>query len=135
MKEKIRTEVELEFVGESPAVKDLGAMLVKAIDRVEIECLPGDLISYLEVDLSVLKEINDIIRVKDLDVPKNIEILTDKETTVTLAEEHKEIEIEEETQEEAPEPEVEGEKKEEADDGEKEAEEKTAEKEPKEENK
>lgn len=94
MKEKIRTELELKFIGEAPAVKDLGGVLVKTMDHIEIECLPSDLISQTEVNLDNLKEIGDVIRVKDLAIPKNIEVLTDPEATLVLVEEPKKIEEE-----------------------------------------
>ncbi|MBU4361001.1 50S ribosomal protein L25 [Patescibacteria group bacterium] len=89
MDEKIKTEVELEFINESPAVKDLNGSLIKALDHVEIECLPGDLISNIKVDLSTLKTFDDIIRAKDLNAPAEVEIQTDPETTVALVEEPK----------------------------------------------
>jgi len=89
MDEKIETEIELNFIGEAPAVKDLGAILVKTLDHIEVECLPGDLISRLDVDLSLLSAIGSIIRAKDLKIPTNITLLTDQETPVVLAEEPK----------------------------------------------
>jgi len=101
MKEKINTDVSLNFVGESPAVKDLSGILIKTLDKIEIECLPGDLISNLEVDLSLLKQIGDSLRVKDLVVPEKITVLTEPETTVVLVEEQK-VEVVEEKSTEAP---------------------------------
>ncbi|HPI67142.1 MAG TPA: 50S ribosomal protein L25 [bacterium] len=95
MKEKISTDVSLNFIGESPAVKDLSGVLIKTLDKIEIECLPGDLISNLEIDLSLLKQIGDSLRVKDLDVPEKITVLTEPETTVVLVEEQK-VEVVEE---------------------------------------
>lgn len=95
MKEKIKTHIELSFINESPAVKNFGGVLVKTLDTVEVECLPGDLISHLEVDLSLLKEIGSIIRAKDLNIPKELTLLTDEETVIVLTEEpKKEKEIE-----------------------------------------
>ncbi len=120
MKEKIKTEIELVFVNESPAVKDLSAILIKALDKIEIECLPGDLISHVEIDLSSLKEFGDVIRVKDLSLPENITLLTESEAAVALVEEPREEEEikEEEETEGVEEVEVEGEKKEEGAEGE-----------------
>jgi len=89
MDKKIKTEVELKFINEAPAVKDLSGSLIKAIDHVEIECLPGDLISNIEIDLSTLKTFDDIIRVKDLNVSDKVQILNDLETTIALVEEPK----------------------------------------------
>ena len=89
MDEKIKTDVALEFVGEAPAVKELGGSLIKAMDHIEIECLPGDLIQTLAIDLSKLKTFGDSIRVIDLDIPANITLLTAKDATIVLVEETK----------------------------------------------
>jgi len=89
MNEEITTDVELVFVNESSAVKDLSGSLVKALDKVEIKCLPGDLISHINVDLSTLATFDDIIRVEDLKVSEAVEILTDASTTIALVEEPK----------------------------------------------
>ena len=115
MDEKITTEVELEFINESPAVKDLNGVLVKALDHLEIECLPSDLISEIKVDLSTLKTLDDIIRVKDLSAPEKVDILNDLESPVVLVEEQKKEE-EKPVEEEKPE----GEEKEGEGEGEKE---------------
>ena len=45
MGEKIDTEVELNFVGEAPAVKELGGILVKSFDALEVRFFPRHLIS------------------------------------------------------------------------------------------
>ncbi len=74
--QKLTARVELEFIGEPPAVKELGGTLVKSLDEVEIECLPKNLISKIEIDLTKLKTFDDSIHVKDLVVPETIKILT-----------------------------------------------------------
>ena len=74
MDEKIHTKIPLSFIGESFAVKG-GAVLVKNRDYIEVECLPGDLISYIDVELSLLVEANNAIKVSDLSIPKSIHIL------------------------------------------------------------
>ena len=68
--------VGLEFLGESGAVKEFGGTLVKNVDEVEVRCLPKDLVSQIEVDLSVLKTFEDVIRIKDLVLPVGITILS-----------------------------------------------------------
>jgi len=82
MTEKITTEIELKFVGEALAVKELGGVLVRALEKVEVECLPGDLVSEIEVDLSPLKTFDDIIYVKDLKVPEKITLLEKSDEVV-----------------------------------------------------
>ncbi len=98
--QKLTANVELNFVGESRAVRELGGILVTNLEEVEVECLPRDLIGEIEVDLSQLKEIDDVIYVKDLKVPETIKILNDPEEVVASVTTAK---MEEETpQEEAP---------------------------------
>lgn len=74
MTEKIHAEVNLTFVGESKAVKELGGILVKNVTTLKVECLPEDLVHEIDVDISVLQAFDDIIRVKDLRVPTGIAI-------------------------------------------------------------
>lgn len=77
MAEKVTTEVELNFIGEAPAVKQLGGVVVKNFDAVEIECLPKDLINELDVDLSALTDFDTHITFADLKLPKGV-ALSDK---------------------------------------------------------
>ena len=100
MTEMVKAEVYIIFTGEPPAVQQKEFMLLQGTDSVEIECLPGDLIHSIEVDLSTLVEIDDAIYVKDLQVPENITILTDgnelvaKVQRLRVAEEEEEVEVE-----------------------------------------
>jgi large subunit ribosomal protein L25 len=82
MTETVKAEVNLILIGEPVAVQQKEFMLLQGADSVEIECLPGDLIHSIEVDLSPLVEVDDAIHVKDLQVPENIAILTDGDELV-----------------------------------------------------
>lgn len=84
MDEEIETEVEFEFIGESLAVRDLGGVLVKNMDEIEVKCLPGDLPSRINVDISVLDNFESRICVKDLKIPSKVKIDLDPETVVAL---------------------------------------------------
>jgi len=77
MNKKITTEIPLHFIGESEAVKELSAVLVKDIDRVEVECLPGDLVSHINVDLSVLKNFHDAIKTNDLKLSAGMKLVNE----------------------------------------------------------
>jgi large subunit ribosomal protein L25 len=89
LKETVQTEIPLSFIGESAAVVDLEGTLVTNKTEVEVKALPTDLISEIEVDLSMLKTFEDLIRVSDLKVPSTIEILDDPEDVVALVNEPK----------------------------------------------
>ncbi len=86
LKEKLKTEIALNFVGESPAVKEQGGSLVKTLDSVLVECLPTDLVGHIDVDVSVLKSFDDMIAVKDLAVPPGIEILENADEVIAKIE-------------------------------------------------
>lgn len=82
MKEKVQAAVELEFINEAPAVKMHGGILIKKMDEVEAEALPGDLVQKIEVDLSPLTELDSAIHIKDLTVPAGLELQHDPEGVV-----------------------------------------------------
>lgn len=82
MDEKIETEIELVFVGESKAVKEAGGILIKSLDKIKIKCLPKDLPSHIDVDISSLDTFDDHIAIKDLKIDPVIEIKADLETVV-----------------------------------------------------
>ena len=84
MDEEIEAEVELVFKGESAAVKELGGVLVKNMDAIEVKCFPGDLPSEIEVDITPIKTFDDYIYVKDLPVSEKVEVLVDPETVVAM---------------------------------------------------
>ena len=86
LKEKLKTEIALNFVGESPAVKEQGGSLVKTLDSVLVECLPTDLVNHIDVDVTVLKSFDDMIAVKDLKVPAGIEILENADEVIAKIE-------------------------------------------------
>ncbi|HDZ85390.1 MAG TPA: 50S ribosomal protein L25, partial [Candidatus Moranbacteria bacterium] len=80
MDEKIETEIPLKFINNSPAVKGMGGILVKTIDAISIRCLPADLPSKIEVDISKLKTFDDCISIKDLEVPDKVKVLINANT-------------------------------------------------------
>jgi large subunit ribosomal protein L25 len=82
MKKEIETEVPLRFIGLAMAVKDLGGVLVKNIDEVSIKCLPTHLPEEIVVDISILKNFEDIILIKDLKISEGVEILNGGEEVV-----------------------------------------------------
>ncbi|MDP2708613.1 MAG: 50S ribosomal protein L25 [bacterium] len=82
MSKKITTEIPLNFIGEPKAVKELGGTLVKNMDTVEVECLPGDLVSHIDVDISKLAEFDQFIRLHDLVLPQGIALIAETNEAV-----------------------------------------------------
>ncbi len=95
MDEKITTSIPLEFIGESPAVKEKEGTLIKATQSLEIRALPADLPRNFEVKLDTLSEIGMSIHVKDLAIPKGVEILVKSETVIATIIEKAKEEVEE----------------------------------------
>lgn len=85
MKEKLEANVILKLVGEAPAVKALGAILVRNIDTVTVRCLPQYLVHEIEVDLSALKNFEDSIKVGDITPPEGMEFMNGPEELIVLA--------------------------------------------------
>lgn len=93
MDEKVKIAIALEFVGESQAVKQ-GGVLVKSMKELEVEALPKDLPSSIEVDLAKLENLHDSIFIKDLNIDKKVKVLVDEENVVaTVIEPAKEEEV------------------------------------------
>ena len=85
MSEKLRTAVAIHFVGVSAAVKDNGAVLIRNLEQLHVECLPADLPERIEVDISSLAKIGDGIRVRDVVVSDTVRVLEDADTMVAVA--------------------------------------------------
>jgi large subunit ribosomal protein L25 len=86
MDEKVEASVPIVFTGDSPAVRGLGGVLIKALDEVEVSCLPGNIPHEFSVDISILATFDDQIRVSDIAVPEGVQMVSDAETTVALVE-------------------------------------------------
>ncbi len=97
MTDRITTDVSIVLVGEAP-IESLGqGNVLQDLSSVEIECLPADLVSTLEIDVRSLTKPGDTLTVKDLQVPDSITVLADGDDLVVTtqafrAEEEEEIE-------------------------------------------
>jgi len=87
MDEKISAPVDIEIVGEAPAVKEKGGMLVRAMEEAEVEALPANLPHKLIVDVSGLTEIGQSVFVKDIQTKGNFRILVSPETVIATVSE------------------------------------------------
>lgn len=93
---KIKIDIPLEFVGVSPAVKDLGGILIKVMHEIKIEAMPKDLPPKLEVDVSVLATIENQILAGDIKLPVGVVLIEDATEVValvTMPKEEKEDEV------------------------------------------
>lgn len=82
--EKVKTDVPLNFVGESAAVKEQSGTLLKILQSIEVESLPMDIPHDITIDISNLKTFEDKIRVKDIKLSDKIKVLTNLEETLAM---------------------------------------------------
>ena len=81
MDKAMRVSVPIQLVGIPAGVKSQGGILEHVMREVEIECLPGDIPSHLDVDVSSL-ELHGVIHVSDLPHSGSIKFLGDEHATV-----------------------------------------------------
>jgi large subunit ribosomal protein L25 len=92
----VTVSIPLEWGGESPAVKDLGGIVVKVMHEIEIECEPKDLPHSIHVDISKLITLDDQIKIKDLPgIPASAKISVDGDEVVAMIAVAKEEPVEE----------------------------------------
>ncbi len=86
---KVQVAVPIIFIGESPAIKS-GASLVKVLHEIEIEAEATKIPHDITVDISILKNIEDQIRVGDITFGTGVKPVTEPEEVVILVQEIKE---------------------------------------------
>jgi large subunit ribosomal protein L25 len=80
-KKKLHTKVPLHFMNQesNPAVKLAGAVITHVINELEVECLPGDLPEFLEIDLAKI-EAGQSMHAKDIALPKGVALVAHVDT-------------------------------------------------------
>ncbi len=81
MNKAMRVSVPIVLVGVPTGVKTQGGVLEHVLREVEIECLPADIPSHLDVDVTAL-EMNASIHISDLPHSGSIKFLGDEHATV-----------------------------------------------------
>src|SRR3989338_4094454 len=81
---EIEATVDLEFIGESPAVKALGGTLVVSREYVDVRCLPTKLVRRIQVDLSKLVTFEDGIRVENLELPEGMVVIDEARLSIAV---------------------------------------------------
>jgi len=81
MDQKIRVSVPIHLVGEAAGVKTQGGILDQILREVEIECLPGDIPSHIDVDVTKLV-FGIVLRVADLPHGGKLKFITDETQAV-----------------------------------------------------
>ena len=84
--EKITAKVPIEVLGESPAEKQNIGTVVQQLSEIEVSALPTDLPEKIEIDATILTEVDQAIYVKDLKIDKKVTVKTDPESIVVKVE-------------------------------------------------
>ncbi len=98
LKQTIKFVANMVTVGTAP-VEEVGeGRAALMFHEVEIEALPDDLVSELEIDISSLKDVNDVLLVSDIVLPKGVSIGLEPDTVVVRFQADR-LELEEEVDE------------------------------------
>ena len=81
MDRAMRVSVPVQLVGVPVGVRTQGGILDHVLREVEIECLPGDIPSHIDVDVSNL-EMNQAIHISDLPHSGKLKFLEEEDATV-----------------------------------------------------
>lgn len=102
----VTAQVPIVLTGESPGARSVGGSIVHQLHQLDVQALPLEMPGQIEIDLEVLAEVDDVIRVTDIVLPSNVTVLTDVEELVARielpraeVEEEVEVEGEEEAEE------------------------------------
>ena len=82
LERRMRSTVRLAFRGESPAAKSADVMLLQPVTQVHVEALPKDMPESIDVDLSVLDEVDQAIHARDLKIPEGVTLLDDPDELI-----------------------------------------------------
>lgn len=93
MTKEVETHVPLRFEGISPAVKDLGGILVTPLSHITVRCLPKDLPPALMVNLSGLAAMHAVLTVKDLVLPSGVQVIANANAVIATVQEPREEEV------------------------------------------
>jgi len=89
--EKMTGDVPIHVIGTAPALVARSNKVVVDMPSLSVECLPADLPARIDVDVSVLKTVTDVIRVGDVKAPDGVSILNSRELVVVKIEQERKV--------------------------------------------
>ena len=100
LKQKITAVAELVTVGQAGPETIIPGRAALMQHTIDIECLPEALISTIEIDITQIESVNDVIRVSDLPVPEGVTLLADEDLVLVRYQVARTAEVDEEEVEE-----------------------------------
>ena len=97
--DQVEVEVPINLIGESPAVKNLGGVLIKLMETIRVSSKVGSVPKSLELDISVIESLEQSILVGEIEIAEGVQIVSDETFAVARVIPPR-IEVEEEAIEE-----------------------------------
>jgi large subunit ribosomal protein L25 len=82
MKVKVDAYVPIVVIGETVAVKEQGGTLNTPLSELHVRCLPGNIPHEFTIDVSGITDFHTALHVSDLEIPADVEVLTEAELTI-----------------------------------------------------
>ena len=82
----VTAQVPINLMGESAGARNVNGTIMQQLRTVDIQALPLEMPSQIELDISVMEEPDSVIRVSDLSIPDNATLLSDLEDLVVRIE-------------------------------------------------
>ena len=91
----VSAQVPIVLTGESPGARMVSGTIMQQLHQLDVQALPLEMPSQVDVDLATLTEPDSVVRVSDLSLPANVTILSDVEAVIVRIELPR-VEVEEE---------------------------------------
>ena len=82
----VTAQVPIVLIGESAGARSVSGSIVHQLRQLDVQALPLEMPGQIELDLTVLAEAEDVIRVGDIVLAGNVTVLTDSEELVVRIE-------------------------------------------------
>ena len=76
--DQVEVEVPINLIGESPAVKNLGGVLIKLMETIRVSSKVGSVPKSLELDISVIESLEQSILVGEIEIAEGVQIVSDE---------------------------------------------------------
>ena len=84
MDARLRVNVPIVLVGESPAVAGFRAILTTGVENLDIEVSAANMPESFEVDITKLEDIGDAVTVADLDIDDDVVVYTNEDDMIAV---------------------------------------------------
>ena len=76
--DEVEIEVPINLIGESPAVKNFGGILIKLLETIRISSKVDSVPESIDLDISVIESLEQSLLVNEIEVGEGVKIITDQ---------------------------------------------------------